>query len=590
VSSLRELVTSKALRLRAGDRTFVRGREYVDEGRVADLAGDGAVITATVVGTRDYGVVLAVGDDGLVGTCDCPTGETGVFCKHLVALGLAWIGQAGERRSAGSRPPAQAQARPRRITTEDIRGHLAALDHDALVDLVLAQAERDDPLRERLMLLVATAEADGGGAELVRRAIDQAVRLPGYLRYADVFGYVSGIHDAVDLLDDLLRAGQVNAVIDLAEHALRHVEGALDHVDDSDGLMGDVLGRLGDLHLAACEAAGPDPVALAGRLFAWELDGEWDVFSGAALAYGGVLGEAGLSEYRRRAEAVWAGVPTLGPTSGPSRSFEGRRFRITMIMESLARASGDIDELLAIKARDLSSPYAFLEIARVCVDAGRADEAVEWAEQGVRAFPDTPDTRLREFVADCYHERGRHDTAIELVWAPFEAVPTVEGFATLRAHASRAGAWPVWRTRALETARASTVESQRPARPPAHRWDIPGDGSALVRMLLLEGDIDTAWQDAVSLGCSEPVWRELARRRETNHPEDAIPIHQREVEALLRTTTNDGYAAAVELLGHIRELMAKIGAGDQFPGYLAGVRAAHARKRNFTRMLDAARW
>ncbi len=590
MSSLRELVTPKALRLHAGDRTFVRGREYADEGRVADLAEEGAAITGIVEGTRDYGVVLAAGSDGLTGTCDCPMGETGAFCKHLVALGLAWLGQARGLQGPGSRSRARARARPPRITTEDIRSHLAAMDRDALVDLVLAQAERDDLLRERLLLLVAAAEADGAGAALVGRAIDQAVRLPRHLRYADVYGYVSGIHDAIDLLDDLLRAGQADAVIDLAEHALRRVEAALDHVDDSDGGMGGILGRVGDLHLAACEVARPDPIVLAGRLFAWELDGRWDVFAGAAQVYAGVLGEAGLAEYRRRAEAVWAGVPALGPASGGGQSFEGRRFRITSIMESLARATGDVDELLAVKARDLSSPYAYLDIARVCMDAGRDEEALDWAEQGTRAFPDPPDARLREFLADRYHERGRHDDAIALAWAPFEVRPTVEGFAALRAHASRAGAWPAWRTRALDAARASIVEAQRDARPPANRWDLPADGTALVRMLLLEGDVDSAWREAVTLGCSEPAWRELARRREIDHPADAIPIHQGEVEALLQTMTNDGYAAAVELLGHIRDLMDRTGSGDVFPVYLAGVRAAHARKRNFMRLLDSGPW
>ena len=590
MSSLRELVTPKALRLHAGDRTFVRGREYADEGRVADLAEDGAVITGIVEGTRDYAAVLAAGSDGLTGTCDCPMGETGAFCKHLVALGLAWLGQARDLQDPGSRPSARAKTRSPRITTEDVRSHLLAMDHDALVDLVLAQAERDDLLRERLLLLVATAEADGTGAALVRRAIDQAVRLPRHLRYADVYGYVSGIHDALDLLDDLLRAGQADAVIDLAEHALRRVESALDHVDDSDGGMGGILGRLGDLHLAACEVARPDPVVLAGSLFAWELDGQWDVFSGAAMTYAVVLGEAGLAEYRRLAVAVWAGVPPLGPGSGGGHSFEGRRFRITSIMESLARATGDVDELLAVKARDLSSPYAYLDIARVCMDAGRDDDALDWAEQGTRAFPDSPDARLREFLADRYHERGRHDDAIALFWAPFEARPTVEGFAALRAHASRAGAWPAWRTRALDAARVSVIEAQRAARPPASRWDLPADGTALVRMLLIEGDVDTAWREAVALGCSEPAWRELARRREIDHPADAIPIHQREVEALLQAMTNDSYAAAVERLGHIRDLMDRTGSGDAFPVYLAGVRAAHARKRNFTRLLDAASW
>ena len=96
----------------------------------------------------------------------------------------------------------------------------------------------------------------------------------------------------------------------------------MDHVDDSDGEMGGILGRLGDLHLAACEVARPDPVLLAGRLFAWELGGQWDVFTGAVLTYADVLGETGLAEYRRRAEVEWATVPPLGSGSAAARPRE----------------------------------------------------------------------------------------------------------------------------------------------------------------------------------------------------------------------------------------------------------------------------
>ena len=37
--------------------------------------------------------------------------------------------------------------------------------------------------------------------------------------------------------------------------------------------------------------------------------------------------------------------------------------RITHIMETLARRTGDLEAIIAVKARDLSSPYAFLQIA-----------------------------------------------------------------------------------------------------------------------------------------------------------------------------------------------------------------------------------
>ena len=57
------------------------------------------------------------------------------------------------------------------------------------------------------------------------------------------------------------------------------------------------------------------------------------------------------------------------------------------MMEALARQSGDLEALLAVKSRSLSFAYDFLQIAESCRKAGRADLAIEWAERGVRAFP-----------------------------------------------------------------------------------------------------------------------------------------------------------------------------------------------------------
>ena len=587
VRGLRDLLEREALLGRAGGRTFRRGQRYATEGRVSGMVEEGASLSGTVAGTDDYEVRLWLDGDELASSCDCPVGEDGVFCKHMVALASAWVGGGPASPDRDQRLPQPKPVRPRRVTDDEIRAHLESQDRAALVELVLDQADRDDGLRERLALRVALAEAAGAGAPLVLRAIDQAVRAPDFIRYADAFAYARGIDAAIDLVEDTLRAGSAAAAIELCEHALGRIERAMEHVDDSDGEMGGLLERVQELHREACEVARPDPVNLATRLFAWELGDEWDVFSGAALTYADVLGEAGLAEYRRRAEVEWAKVPPLAPGADTERSFAGRRFRITSIMESLARAAGDVDELVAIMSRDLSSPYSFLEIARVCLEAVRADDALDWAERGMRAFPKTLDGRLRAFLAEIYHERSRHDEAIALFWSAFEESPTLEAFLLLKSHAARVDAWPVWSERALATARDAVVRARATARPARARWDLPADASALARMHLSEGDVDAAWREATALGCSEQVWRELARRRESAHPADAIPIYQREVEALLGTKRNDGYAAAVELLGHIRALMVTLRTENEFTAYLASVRAAHGRKRNFTSMLAA---
>jgi hypothetical protein len=203
------------------------------------------------------------------------------FCKHLVALAVAWLGESADRSSTKRPDPRQSRDRPRPITMADVRAYLDGQDHGTLVEMILSEADRDDRLRERLLIRTTMAAAAGAGAGQIRRAIDRAVRVGSFVDYAGAYDFARGIHDAIDLVEDLLRPGQPAVVIELSEHALRRVEQVLESVDDSDGEMGGLLERLQELHLVACRAARPDPDELATRLFAWELGDEWDVFSGA---------------------------------------------------------------------------------------------------------------------------------------------------------------------------------------------------------------------------------------------------------------------------------------------------------------------
>ena len=590
MSQLRSLLDHDRVGALADDRFFARGQRYAAEDRVHTIEEDDTAIAGTVSGTHDYEVRIWAENDDLAYACDCPIGVDGTFCKHLVALAVAWLGESADRSSTKRPDPRPSRDRPRPITMSDVRAYLEGQDHGTLVEMILAEADRDDRLRERLLLRTTMAATAGVDAGQIRRAIDRAVRAGDFVEYAGAHDFARGIHDAIDLVEALLRDGQPLVVIELCEHALGRVERAIESVDDSDGEMGGLLERLQELHLAACRAARPDPEELAARLFAWELGDEWDVFGGAPETYADVLGTVGLAAYRRLAETEWAKVPALGPGSGGVSPYSSRRFRVTSIMESLARAAGDLDELVTVKVRDLSSAYRFLEIAQVCRDAGREDAALDWAERGVRAFPTATDSRLREFLAELYHHRSRHDEAMALIWAGFVERPSLERYQLLKSHADRIEARPTWRIRAIETARASIIEEQRVARPRGSPWDRPVDGSSLVRIHLWEGELESAWQAATALGCSAALWYELAAKRESDHPGDTLPIYQREVNTLLETKRNEGHEAAVKLLGRIRALMIRLGSERDFPGYLASVRAAHGRKRNFTKLLDKARW
>ena len=94
--------------------------------------------------------------------------------------------------------------------------------------------------------------------------------------------------------------------------------------------------------------------------------------------------------------------------------------------------------------------FAYLEIAQLYKQQGDDEKALEWAEEGAWVFPDGGHPDLRRFLADEYHERGRHEEAMDFAWKEFAEVPRLLVYQELKDHADRAGAWERWRSKALD--------------------------------------------------------------------------------------------------------------------------------------------
>jgi uncharacterized Zn finger protein len=109
-------------------------------------------------------------------------------------------------------------------------------------------------------------------------------------------------------------------------------------------------------------------------------------------------------------------------------------------------------------------------------------------------------------------------------------------------------------------------------------------------VFLFEGDVEQAWVEAQAGGCADRWWTELARLRQEEHPGDAIPIWQSQVERAIQAKNNAGYQEAVELMARVNRLMAKDGQSEAFPPYAGQVRATHKPKRNLMKLFDQRGW
>ena len=580
--SVKQALTDAVIRRVAGPESYQRGLDYFSHGHVESLEDDDAGVRATVRGNRDYTVMLTADDGVLDYSCDCPVGGDGTFCKHCVAAALALL----NRTAAPVKPTARRKAKE--VTLADAGKSLRNEDKETLVRMMLDWAKADGRLRERLLLYAARRSGPDAGAAAVRRAFERAVRVRDFVHYREAGGWARGVDDAIDSIEQLLKDGQAGAVIELCELALHSLLSAIEAVDDSDGHFGVLSGRLQDIHYRACYEAQPDPVNLAKRLFQWELHSEFDVFHGAGARYAEILGAKGMKVYRELADAAWEKVPVR--TAKHKRSKSGRHFRITHIMESLAQVSGDIEELVAVMGRDLSSAYSYWKIADVYRDARQYDNALLWAEKGLKAFPDRTDAQLREFAAEEYHRRRRHNDAMNLIWATFSERPYLEEYKTLEKHATKSAAWPEWRERALAEIRVRIAKAKERARGQSRpRWYQADDHSILVEIFLYEGKAEDAWREAGVGGCSDGLWLRLAADREKEHPEDAAPIYMKYAEAAVAATSNGRYEDSVRLLAKAAVVMKRVDRSAEFVRHLDALRAKYKIKRNFIKLVEQKR-
>jgi len=574
----RKAFARRPVEVMADRRSFERGLLYAANGRVGKRNVTESSVKAKVRGSSPYRVNLWLDEGQASFDCSCPVGVDGRFCKHAVAVALVVT-------DAVADPGQPAEA------VIDIRAYLAGLDHDALVDLLVERAAEDDVFDARLRMSAARTAEGPPPIAVFRHALDEAFIVRDYVDYRGMYDYASTIDSALDSLRELLDDGHAEAVITLAEHAIDRAEDALGYVDDSDGYMSGIAERLQELHRDACAAAKPEPVELARTLFERERhSGDLDVFHDAAATYAEVLGTEGIAEYRRLAKAEWDALPPLGPGQ-EERSYSSRRFRITQIMETLAELTGDVDAVAEVLARDQSSAYQFVRLAELYRKAGRYDDVLTWAEKGL-ALHGASDSRLLEAAAEEYHRAGRAADAVRIAWDAYDDAPSLRTYRQLAEQATRAGLWQDWHDKALTVLRERVAKGQRkPPRGRASQWAARGpDGSTLVEVLLFDGEVELAWAEASTAGCRRDLWLELARRREGEHPLEAVPIWQGEIERVIDAKNNQAYAEAVDLLVRVRRLLIAADREADFPPYVAKLRTTHKPKRNLMKLFDERSW
>ena len=573
--------TEADLRAAAGPRSFERGLRYLDA--VAGLETVGSRVIATVRGSEDYLVVLTLGGSRagsarLKGECDCPYGQEGFFCKHCVAVGLTVARSAAGgpspavARGAASVPAQRARSRAR---PSDLESWLSSLSRAELLALVIDQVLEDDDWRRRLDLRAAGAAGDI--AEISKRAgvLLGADADLGQYRHAGQYGYLEGpetwryarrIGDVTAIVDDLTRSGHAEGAIAIAEQALTDVAASSRNASDRAGIIGTSAAELVASHRAACQSAPPDPRRLAGFL-AGHMVSEDDVPAIQLSDYSSLLGPDGLAALRDQVAAAW----TAEPSGWPQRQ----------ALEQVLTAAGDVDALVAmLSAEPDNHGFSHLRIAEELDHAGRTDEALSWAERGLREAGE-PDPRLADYVVGRFRARGDMAAAEAVRRERFTTTRSVAAYQQLREICEEVGTWQATREWAL-----GLLSSDAARVAAASRWPQWTPAAVLIDILIAEGDVAAAWDSAQGVA-SETQWLRLADLVAETRPADALAVYLRLIDALRQQTGDAVYERMAQLLTSARGCHDRLGTGPAFSSYLRALREDQKRKRRLIRILDA---
>ncbi len=251
------------------------------------------------------------------------------------------------------------------------------------------------------------------------------------------------------------------------------------------------------------------------------------------------------------------------------QSAQGDYAGLSGILDRFAEREGDVETRIKLRAKDLSSPWKYLQLAEFCLKQKGANEALRWAEEGLWMFDGHSDARLALFAADLLREAGRLDEAAAALKRAFERAPDFNVY--LR-----------WREIEGDTVRDQALALLERRSASETSVFSTGSGDLCVRILMHEGRFETAWAMTRKYRVSRTVKEGLARASEADFPREALSAYAERVDELANGGGNRAYEEAAGFVAR----MGRLRAPAEQTAYVATLKERFGRRRNFMKLLE----
>ena len=314
-TDLGPVLTSRALRMRAGEKSYARGEQYFREDRVQTMIESPQTIRAMVRGSVPYFSGFESDGAHLRCFCSCPMGHKNKFCKHLVAVGLTWLAYAGTLNPLPAKQPQE-------FSADDLEHWLTHQPRKRLVALLMRRALAFDNDLHDLALEAVLDKRSKLHPSVIRTVLRTALRDSPFENYQDPMALGQRLQQIVTQLRALLTRRNASMILGLVAETLEVCESITRKLVHTHDELEAGLRDLAALHHQACVVARPNAQALAHALFDWEVACERPLFADAARTYAAVLGTRGLVVYRELAATMYAALREHHTTSLEYRRVE----------------------------------------------------------------------------------------------------------------------------------------------------------------------------------------------------------------------------------------------------------------------------
>ena len=313
--------------------------------------------------------------------------------------------------------------------------NLEQLGPRRLAELLMDIAGQDAATKRRLRLELAVRAAPEVIAGEVRKRLVQLARGRSFLDGRKIRGHLADLETERRMIVDQVAKIDAAEALELMWRFMDLAGPTQERCDDSNGVIGDVFAAACRDLAPLAQAAKPDPVALADRVFEARNDNGHGQYDELIAILAPALGGEGL-DHLKACFLELSKVPVEKPAEkdrtvigwGPGGRLyrdeieaRSRQRRIRLALQEIADAQGDVDAFAAqYDEAAKKAPGIAAEIAGRLVAAGRAAEALAALDAADYRRSDFPDFAWEDARIAALDALGRGDDAQALRWGCFE--------------------------------------------------------------------------------------------------------------------------------------------------------------------------